>query len=72
MSKLFQIFLFVMGIIVLGLLGLSVFYPQDLSDQAEQSEAAVEEPAETVEVVPQTSPIQNTNPFENTYKNPFE
>jgi hypothetical protein len=39
----------------------------------EETSASVEEETSgTIEVVPETSPTQNTNPFEGTYTNPFE
>ncbi len=72
MPNFFRPVLIVVSVLVLGLLGLYFFYPRDSSDNGPQTQQVEEVPAEAVEVVPETSPTQNTNPFEDTYKNPFE
>lgn len=65
-----------MIILVLGLLSLLLFYPRNRAEETveetESVEQVLEETAEAVDVVPQTSPTDNTNPFEDTYTNPFE
>ncbi|MBI5794392.1 hypothetical protein HZA87_04935 [Candidatus Uhrbacteria bacterium] len=73
MSKsLRTLLIFVVIVIVLGLSALAwfAFYPQASQDETQQVQE--EAPTETIEVVPETSPTKNTNPFSGTYSNPFK
>ena len=77
MSKYLRTMLIVIILLALGGIYWFVFYPQP----AEEQQAVTEdnqvsdtsaEVTGSVEVVPEASPTENTNPFEGTYKNPFE
>ena len=83
MSKYLRTILVIVLLFILGVICWFVFFQDDPEDNVEQQDqdasAQVEtqeeespEVSATLEAIPETSPTENTNPFEGTYKNPFE
>jgi hypothetical protein len=84
-SKHLRAILIIVLVLTLGWISSFIFFQDDTSENLEpqdqnpssvvESQNDEEESPEvstSVEVVPETSPTENTNPFEDTYQNPFE
>lgn len=79
MSKYLRTLIALIVLLIVGGICLFIFYPQPEPSEQEQTLSEDEQVSDTsaevsgsVEIVPEASPTENTNPFEDTYKNPFE
>lgn len=61
----------VVATIIILLLVVSVFYYL-WKNQSTPADTALQPVQNVAEQLPETNPLQNTNPIDNAYKNPFE